>query len=180
MDEIKLDWTPLEGARAYRLTFRDSETGEMLVRSDALSEPRYALDPSLGDGREIEARLEVRRDGSDEDEEAWEECGPNVPITIPKSGEYATVLRWEGVSPIHRLAIADQTNGTKVLDRLVLGTSYTYVPGPAERGHDLVMRVRGWRDGDWDEGTEWRPLPVSVLLGEPREPPPPLEADPDA
>jgi hypothetical protein len=179
VNEIKLEWTPLDGVSAYRLNFRDAETGELLVSSEPLSEPRYAFDPSVGDGREIEARLQVRREGADEDEEAWEHWGPDVPVAVSDSSEQATVLTWEAVSPVHRLVIADQTNGTKVLDRPVLGASYTYVPGP-ERGHDLVMRVRGWRDGEWDEGTEWRPLPLRVMLGERREPPPPLATDTDA
>jgi hypothetical protein len=180
MSEINFEWTPLEEASAYRLTFRDTETGDVLVRSDPLSEPRFALDPSLGDGRKLEARLEVRRNGSDEDEEAWEEWGPNATVPIAETDGDATILRWEGVSPLHRLVIADQTNGSKVLDQVVLGTAYPYVPGPTESGHDLVMQVRGWADGDWGEATNWRPLPLRVMLGESREPPPPLPTDTDA
>lgn len=178
MKEINLEWTPLEGARAYRLTVRDGQTGDRLVQTEPLSEPRYALDPSLVGGREIEARLEVRRDGADQ--EAWEEVGPAAPIPIADGGKDVTVLRWEGVSPVHRLVISDQTAGIKVLDRAVIGTSYPYAPGDEERGHDLVMRVYGWRDGDWDQGTEWRTLPLPVMLGERRDPPPPLATDRDA
>jgi peptidoglycan/xylan/chitin deacetylase (PgdA/CDA1 family) len=178
MKEINLEWTPLEGARAYRLTVRDGETGDRLLQTDPLSEPRYAIDPSLVDGRDIEARLEARRD--DADEEAWEEVGPTAPVPIPDGEENVTVLRWEGVSPVHRLVISDQTAGTKVLDRAVIGTSYPYALGRQERGHDLVMRVFAWRDGDWDEGTEWQPLPLQTMLGEPREAPPPLATDRDA
>jgi hypothetical protein len=177
MSEINLEWTPLEGVQAYRLTIRDGETGDRLVETEPLSVPRYGLDSSLADGREIEARLEVRRDGADED--AWEEAGPAAPVPIP-NGEDVTVLRWEGVSPVHRLVIADQTAGTKVLDRAVIGTSYPYSPGPTERGHDLVMRVHSWRDGDWDEGSEWQTLPVQMMMGERCEPPPPLATDRDA
>jgi SAM-dependent methyltransferase len=178
MKEINLEWTPLEGVRAYRLTVRDGETGDRLLETDPLSEPRYAIDPSVVDGREIEARLEVRRDGADE--ETWEEVGPAAPVPISDGEEEVTVLSWDGVSPVHRLVIADQTAGTKVLDRAVIGTSYPFVPGPKERGHDLVMRVFAWRDGDWDEGTEWQPLPLQTMLGEAREPPPPLATDREA
>jgi hypothetical protein len=186
MKTINFEWTPLEDVTGYRLTFRDAETGELLHRSDPLSEPSYQFDPSAGEGHEIEARLQVRRDvaEADEDEEAWEDWGPDVPVPLqdPADGASAdeiTVLSWDAVSPVHRLVIADQTNGSKVLDRPILGSSYTYVPGP-ERGHDLVMRVRAWRDGDWDEGSEWRALPLRVMLGEKREPPEPIASDRDA
>ena len=177
MKEINLEWTPLEGARAYRLTVRDRETGDRLLETDALDEPRYALDPTLLDGRDVEVRLEVRRDGTDED--AWEEFGPDVPVLTEAPDGDATILSWEGVSPVHRLVISDQTAGRTVLDQRVLGTSYAYVPGPEERGHDLVMRVRGWRGDDWDEGTEWTSLPLRVILGDRREPPPPIESGKD-
>ena len=179
MSEINFEWTPLEDVAAYRLTFRDAETGDLVVRSEPFTEPSYDFDPSQADGREIEARLGIRRDGADEDEEAWEDWGPDVPVPLPAGGEEPTVLTWEGVSPVHRLIIADQTTGTKIFDRPVLGTSYPYIPGE-ERGHDLVMRVRAWRDGDWDEGTEWQILPLPSILGEVREPPPPLASDTDA
>ncbi len=180
MPEINFEWTPLEGAAAYRLTFRDAETGDLVVRSEPFTEPRYSFDASQADGRAIEARLGIRRDGADEeDDEAWEDWGPDVPVPAQDDAADATLLTWEGVSPVHRLIIADQTTGNKVLDRPVLGTSYSYVPGE-ERGHDLVMRVRAWRDGDWDEGTGWEVLPLPTMLGEVREPPPPLASDPDA
>jgi hypothetical protein len=178
MKEINLEWTPLKGASAYRLTFRDSESGDLVVRTDPLSEPRYALDPTLAEGRQIEARLEVRPNAAEGD--AWEYAGPAAVVPMPDTGDEVTVLLWEGVSPVHRLVISDQTSGRKVLDRPVIGTSYPYVPSPAERGHDLVMRVHGWRDGEWDEGTKWRTLPLRVMMGEPREPRQPLATDRDA
>jgi hypothetical protein len=56
MKEINLEWTPLKGARAYRLTVRDGETGDRLLQTDPLDEPRYALDSSLLDGRDAEVR----------------------------------------------------------------------------------------------------------------------------
>jgi hypothetical protein len=180
MKAINLEWTPLEGASSYRLTFRDSETGDLVVRSDPFTEPHYALDPSLADGREIYARLEVRRNSEDGDEDAWEDAGPTAPIPVSAPHEDLTLLKWDGVSPVHRLVISDQTTGTKVVDQSVLGTSYPYAPEPAVQGHDLVWSVRAWRDGDWDEGTEWRPLPLQTMLGEARKPPPPLETDRDA
>jgi hypothetical protein len=180
MKEINLEWTPVSDAAAYRLTFRESETGDLVTRSEPFSEPRYALDASLADGREIYARLEVRRDDEDEDEDAWEDAGPTAPIPVPGPDEDVTVLTWEGASPVHRLVISDQTTGNKVVDQAVLGTSYPYAPAPAEQGHDLVWRVRAWRDGDWDEGTEWRTLPLRVMMGERREPPRPIATDRDA
>ena len=84
------------------------------------------------------------------------------------------------MSPVHRLVISDQTTGNKIVDESVLGTSYPYVPDPAVQGHDLVWRVRAWRDGDWDEGTEWQTLPLRVMMGERRDPPQSIAADPDA
>jgi hypothetical protein len=180
MKEINLEWTPVSDAAAYRLTFRETGSGDLVTRSGAFSEPRYTLDPSLADGREIYARLEVRRGGDDEDEEAWADAGPTAPIPNPGPDEDVTVLTWDGVSPVHRLVISDQTTGTKVIDQPVLGTSYPYAPAPAEQGHDLVWRVRAWRDDDWDEGTEWQTLPLRVMMGERREPPPPLATDRDA
>ena len=177
MEAINLEWTPLGGASAYRLTITDSSTGERLVRTDPLDAPRYALDPSLAEDREIEAKLEFRPDNGPAD--AWQEGGPSahVPVLDPLSD--ATILRWRGVSPVHRLVVADQTAARTVLNRPVLGSTYPYVPSPAERGHDLVMRVHAWRDGDWDEGTAWRALPLRVLLGDRRDPPPPLGSDTD-
>jgi hypothetical protein len=180
MKEINLEWTPISDAAAYRLTFRESGTGDLVTRSEPFSEPRYALDPALADGREIYARLEVRRNGEDEDEDAWEDAGPTAPIPVSGSGEDVTVLTWEGVSPVHRVVISDQTTGNKVVDQPVLGTSYPFAPASPEQGHDLVWRVRGWRDGDWDEGTEWQTLPLGVMMGESREPPPPIASDRDA
>jgi len=178
MNAINLEWTPLKDASAYRLTFRDSESGDLLVRTDPLSEPRFELDPALAVGRQIEARLEARANGAEDD--AWEDSGPAAVVPMPGAGDDVTVLNWEGLSPVHRLVISDQTAGRKVLDRPVIGTSYPYVPSPAERGHDLVMRVHGWREDDWDEGTTWQPLPLRVMMGEQREPPPPLATDRDA
>jgi hypothetical protein len=180
MKEINLEWTPINDAAAYRLTFRESETGDLVTRSDPFNEPRYALDPSLAKGREIYGRLEVRRNGEDEDEDAWEDAGPTAPISVPGPDEDVTVLNWEGVSPVHRVVISDQTTGNKLVDQPVLGTSYPYAPAPAEQGHDLVWRVHAWRDGDWDEGTEWQTLPLRVMMGERREPPPPIASDRDA
>ena len=177
MEAINLEWTPVGGASAYRLTITDSSTGERLVRTDPLDVPRYALDPSLAEDREIEAKLEFRPENAPDD--AWQDAGPSahVPVLDPRGD--ATILRWEGVSPVHRLVIADQTAARTVFNRPVLGSTYPYVPGPAERGHDLVMRVHAWRDGDWDEGTAWRALPLRVLLGDRRDPPPPLGSSTD-
>ena len=180
MKAINLEWTPVSDAAAYRLTFRESETGDLVTRSEPFSEPRYALDTSLVDGRAVYARLEVRRDGEDEDEDAWEDAGPTAPIPVPAPDADLTVLEWDGVSPVHRLVISDQTTGNKIVDESVLGTSYPYAPDPAVQGHDLVWRVRAWRDGDWDEGTEWQTLPLRVMMGERRDPPPPIAADPEA
>jgi len=179
-NEINIEWTPLEEAADYRITFREMETGNMVSRTDPFSEPRYALDPSVVDGREVYARLELRRDATNEDEDAWEDAGPTAPIPIPDPDDDVTVLEWEGVSPVHRLVLSDQTTGKKVIDQPVLGTRFPYVPGPEEQGHDLVWRVRAWREDDWDEGTEWRNLPLRVMLGEEREPPPPIASDRDA
>ena len=174
MEAINLEWTPLKGASAYRLTITDSEP----VRAHPdrpLDAPRYALDPSLAHGREIEARLEFlseRAEGGD-----WEPAGPTVRVPVPDPRDDVTILAWDGVSPVHRLVIADQTAARTVLDRPVLGSSYPYIPSASERGHDLVMRVHTWRDGDWDEGTEWRPLPLRVLVGEKRDPLPAMESE---
>jgi peptidoglycan/xylan/chitin deacetylase (PgdA/CDA1 family) len=180
MKAINLEWTPVSDAAAYRLTFRESGSGDLVTRSEPFSEPRYTLDPSLTDGREVYARLEIRRNGEDEDEDAWEDAGPTASIPVPPPDEDVTVLSWDGVSPVHRLVISDQTTGNKVVDEPVLGTSYAYAPDPAVQGHDLVWRVRAWQDGDWDEGTEWQTLPLRVMMGEPRDPPSPLAADPEA
>ena len=65
MKAINLEWTPVSDAAAYRLTFRESETGNLVTRSEPFSEPRYALDTSLVDGRAVYARLEVRRNGEE-------------------------------------------------------------------------------------------------------------------
>ncbi len=173
MDVIDLEWTPLKGAKAYRLTVTDANSGETLARSGSLTEPQYALEPSIANGREILAKLEVLGEGAEESE--WKEAGPPARLPLPDPGGRATTLRWEGISPVHRLVIADQTAGRTVFKQPVLGTSFPYTPSPAERGHELVMRVHGRRDGDWDEGTEWRPLPLSILLGDRRDPPPPIE-----
>ena len=178
MKPINLEWTPVKDASAYRLTFRDDETGDLVHRTEPFAEPRFAFDPSLAEGRQIYARLEVNRNGEDED--TWEEFGPSAPVSTEEPDEDATLLRWAGVSPHHRLEISDQTSGRKVLDQVVLGTTFSYAPAPAERGHDLVMRVRGWRDDEWEEGTGWQPLPLRVMLGEQREPPPPIATDTDA
>jgi hypothetical protein len=175
MEAIDLEWTPLREASDYRLTVTDSETAERLVRTEPLPSPRYALDASLAEGREIEAKLEYR--SGDDPDDAWQEAGPTVRVPVPDPRDDVTVLRWEGKAPIHRLVIADQTSARTIFDRPVLGTSYPYVPSPSERGHDLVLRVHAWVDGDWDGGTEWRPLPLRILLGERREPPPPLRAE---
>jgi len=179
MSEITLEWIPVDDAAAYRLTFRETGSGDLVTRTDPFTEPRYALDPELLDGRDVYARLEVRVDEGD-DEEGWEDAGPTAPIPMPDPDADVTVLSWEGVSPVHRLVISDQTNGEKVIDQPVLGTSFPYSPGGAEQGHDLVWRVRAWRDDDWDEGTGWQMLPLRVMLGEEREPPPPLASDRDA
>jgi hypothetical protein len=200
MKPINFEWTPLEGVTEYRLTFRDGDTGELLARSEPLTEPRYEFDPSVGEGHQIEARLGIRREGADsgpeegaqedtkgqqdtgqEDaaDDSWEDWGPDVPVQVLENADEGTVLTWEAVSPVHRLSIADQTDGKTVVDLPVLGSSYTYVPG-AEAGHDLVMRVRAWREGEWEPGGEWHPLPLRVMLGEEREPPAPLAADKDA
>jgi peptidoglycan/xylan/chitin deacetylase (PgdA/CDA1 family) len=178
VEAIDLEWTPLKEAQAYRLTITDSETGERLVRTDPLSAPRYALDPLLAEDREIEAILEFRPEDAADD--AWQKAGPtaHVPVLDPRSD--ATILRWNGVSPVHRLVIADQTAARTVFNRPVLGSTYPYLPSPTERGHDLVMRVHAWRDGDWDEGTKWQPLPLRVLLGDRRDPPPPLDSEVDS
>lgn len=173
MEAIDLEWIPLRGASAYRLTLTDADTSDRLLRTDPLDAPRYALDPTLADGREVEARLEFLPEGKDD----WEPAGPTARIPVPDPAADTTLLSWEGRSPIHRLVVADQTAARTVFDRPVLGSAYPYVPSPSERGHDLVMRVHNWRDGDWDEGTEWRPLPLRILLGERRDPPPPLGSD---
>jgi hypothetical protein len=180
MNEINLEWTPLKDAAAYRLTFRETGSGDMVTRSEPFTEPRYSLDPTLVDGREIYARLEVRTGEDEEDDDAWEDAGPTAPIPAPGPDDDVTLLSWDGVSPFHRLVISDQTTGEKVVDQPVLGTSFPYVPGPAEQGHDLVWRTRAWKGDDWDEGTEWQTLPLRVMLGDRREPPPPIESDRDA
>jgi hypothetical protein len=175
MEAIDLEWTPLRGASAYRLTVTDSDTAERLVRTEALTVPRYALDASLAESRAIEAKLEYR--SGEAADHPWKEAGPTVRIPVPDPRDDVTVLRWEGRSPIHRLVVADQTAARTVFDRPVLGSSYPYAPSPGERGHDLVMRVHAWVDGDWDEGTAWRPLPLRILLGERRQPPSPLQTE---
>src|SRR5512132_2557406 len=103
MEAINLEWTPLRGVSAYRLTIIDSSTGERLVRTDPLDMPRYALDPSLADGREIEAKLEFLPERAEEG--AWEEAGPTFRVPVPDPNADLTILRWEGVSPVHRLVI---------------------------------------------------------------------------
>ena len=99
MKAINLEWTPVSDAAAYRLTFRESASGDLVTRSEPFSEPRYSLDPSLADGRDVYARLEVRRNGEDGDEDGWEDAGPTASIPVPAPDEDLTVLRWDGVSP---------------------------------------------------------------------------------
>jgi hypothetical protein len=172
VEAIDLEWTPLGRASAYRLTVTDSETGERLVRTDPLTAPRYALDAALAEGREIEAKLEFRPEDAGDD--VWQMAGPAARIPVPDPRADIKILRWEGKSPVHRLVVADQTSARTVFDRAVIGTSYPYIPEPSEQGHDLVMRVHAWEDGEWDEGTRWRPLPLRILLSDRRDPPPPI------
>ena len=162
------------GARAYRLTVHDANSGEELTRSGTLSEPRYGLDASLAEARELEVRLELQREAS-AGEASWEPAGPPARIQALAPGTATTRLRWPALSPLHRLVIADQTDASTLSDQVVLGSSWEFPWSAADQGHDLVMRVHGWKDGDWDQGTEWRPLPLEVALRERCERQPPLE-----
>ncbi len=174
LEKIELEWSAAEGARAYRLSVHDANSGEELARSGTLSEPRYGVDASLAEARELEVRLELQREASD-GEAPWEPAGPPARIQALAPGTATTRLRWPAVSPLHRLVIADQTAASTLSDQVVLGSSWEFPWSAADQGHDLVMRVHGWKDGDWDQGTEWRPLPLEVALRERCEPQASLE-----
>jgi hypothetical protein len=90
-------------------------------------------------------------------------------------------LAWspvEGASA-YQLMVFDRTDAEVVLEETVAAATHT-VRLPSERcSHDLVMRTRAVRGGAWEEWTEFRPLPLELVLGERRDPPPPLSLEKD-
>jgi hypothetical protein len=86
-------------------------------------------------------------------------------------------LSWSPVEGAqgYRLMLYDRTVAEIFFDETVPGPRHSVVVPPPRRSHDLDMRVRPFFDdssaGEW---TEFRPLPLELVLGERREPLPPL------
>lgn len=89
----------------------------------------------------------------------------------------AILLRWEPVddAQAYRLMVHDRTDGETIFDETVPAPGHR-VPVVAERrSHDLVMRVRARCSEGWRGWSEYRPLPLEVVLGDRRDPKPQLQ-----
>jgi hypothetical protein len=170
---MEFEWSAPDPAPAYRVTLLDVSSGERLVRTKPLLEPRWTFDGEPPENPELELRLEVLGD-AEGNAEQWRPAGPPVPVPVPRPGVRTTALRWPPAAPVHRLLVYDRTEGRMVLDRAVLGSSYPF-PRTIAPGHDLAMSVRAWRDGEWIQEVDWRPLPLEIVLGERQAPSPPLD-----
>jgi hypothetical protein len=146
--------------------------GTVLWQSGELNRPECDIDADLGEpGSGALATLERRRSPDD----PWELCGP--PAGLPVQSPGGVDLGWEDRAPVHRLTIYDRTTARLLFDEPVLGSRFVFACPPAAGTHDLVMRARGWVDGGWEEAADWKPLPLSLLLGAPRERPSALQVD---
>jgi len=88
----------------------------------------------------------------------------------------SALLTWspaEGASS-YRLMVYDRTDARTLLDEPVAGTAYEMKIPDACRSHELVMRTRPLLGEGWADWTEFRPLPLEIVLGERRELAPPL------
>lgn len=173
---MRLTWDAWDGARAYRLEFRDSE-GSSLGRTGALRDPSLDLEDEVLEALPENplAQLEVKRSrvGS------WEALGPPSRLPVQAPGDRTTMLRWDGSAPIHRLQVFDRTVSRILLDEPVLGSSLPFRCPSGASAHDLVMRAQPWTGGDWAAPGDWRPLPLSLVLGDTRGPPPSLASPPE-
>jgi hypothetical protein len=90
-----------------------------------------------------------------------------------------SLLTWnpvEGASA-YQLMVYDRTDAQTVFDEIVTGPAHK-VPIPDGRGnHDLVMRTRPLLGEEWSDWTAFQPLPREVVLGERRDPVPPISTD---
>lgn len=88
----------------------------------------------------------------------------------------STHLTWSPVAGAgaYRLLVYDRTTARSLLDETVAGTAYELEVPDACRGHELVMRTQALVGGEWAGWTDLTPLPLQIVLGEPREAPPPL------
>jgi hypothetical protein len=85
-------------------------------------------------------------------------------------------LRWapiEGVN-LYQLMVYDRTAAETAMDDLVEGSSFDFYLPEDRAGHDLVMRVRALKEDGPGKWSEFRPLPLDLLLGERRGPASPL------
>ena len=173
---MRVTWRAWDGTRAYRLEFRDNE-GSSLGRTEALREPSVELEDEVVGAlpENAVAQLEIKRSrlGS------WEAFGPPSRLSVQVPGDRTTMLRWDDSAPIHRLQVFDRTVSRILLDEPVLGSSFPFRCPGGTSAHDLVMRARPWTGEDWAEPGDWRPLPLSLVLGETRGPPPSLAAPPE-
>lgn len=79
----------------------------------------------------------------------------------------------------YQLMVYDRTVAETIVDETVHGTG-SDVAIPRDRtNHDLVMRVRPLDSGRSGEWSEFRPLPLELVLGERRGSDPPLSPDDD-
>src|SRR5882762_8001334 len=90
-----------------------------------------------------------------------------------------SLLTWNPVdgASAYQLMVYDRTDAQTVFDEIVTGPAHE-VPIPDGRGnHDLVMRTRPLLGEDWSDWTAFQPLPREVVLGERRDPVPPVSTD---
>lgn len=85
-------------------------------------------------------------------------------------------LDWSPVNGAdsYQLMVYDRTAAETVMDEAVRGTERELAIVGDRASHDLVMRVRPFDGGQAGEWSEFRPLPLDLLLGERRDPVPPL------
>jgi hypothetical protein len=145
----------------------DAAAERVLERSGELAVPEYELSADSVDGAEmVVAKLELRAAAT----KRWTAAGPLAQVQL--SGEFE--LAWDGRAPLHRLVVADTLNASTILDVVVLGSSARVPSTGINVANNIRYSVQAWLDGTWITIQHGRPLPLPVILGSPREPPPPL------
>ena len=90
-------------------------------------------------------------------------------------------LSWSPIdgADSYQLMVYDRTAAETVTEETVRGAACDVAIPDERSNHDLVMRARALCGDRWDEWSEFRPLPLEVILGERREPRAQLSASDD-
>jgi hypothetical protein len=170
----ELSWPDVPGASRYRLALLDPVTSEPIDAAVIVQEPRVGLPAAdLSQDRPLRATLEAEI--NDGESTQWTSLGPTARVELT-SGPGAGVLRWTG-GPVNRLTVVDRTAARTLFDDAVLGTVYRLELSPEEEAHDIRYRTHTWdpASSTWTEASDWRHIPLAITLGEPRDPPAPID-----